>query len=113
MSAHGFCYDDLFTVPYKENGRGALGMDCYGLCIELCRRAGKRLADVARGEALNVRKIPQEKARAGAIVQIGSADTLHIGYVLDRTRFIHMTDGGARVSALIQLRDPTFFEVTE
>jgi hypothetical protein len=47
MQGVAVTYEDLLIVPYKENGRDTDGMDCYGFVIELLRRAGKNLADIA------------------------------------------------------------------
>ena len=39
-------YEDLLTAKYKPHGRGEDGYyDCYGLVLECCRRAGKKLID--------------------------------------------------------------------
>lgn len=35
-----FTIDDLIGRPYLKDGRGPDSYDCYGLCIEVSRRAG-------------------------------------------------------------------------
>ena len=38
-------YVDLLSIPFKKGGRDAAGMDCWGLCLEVARRAGIDLPD--------------------------------------------------------------------
>lgn len=113
-------YDDLLTVPFKKGGRDKSGMDCYGLCIEMCRRAGKTLPDFATyGKIYTVndmefsnyvREIQQPKP--GCLVEYLNADKeIHIGYVLAKDIYIHATSGGVRVTPLFALKSPKFYEV--
>jgi len=37
---------DLVGIPYKDHGRDANGMDCYGLVIEVLHRSGISVPDV-------------------------------------------------------------------
>ena len=101
----------MFDVPYKENGRTLSGMDCYGLAMELCARAGNPLADVLTCVSPNVREIPQEMADAGCIIQCERGGVLHVAYMLDNRRAIHMTENGVQVIAIALLRNKRFFEV--
>jgi len=39
-------YSDLLKVPWKEGGRDLNGLDCWGLCLEVCRREGIPLPQV-------------------------------------------------------------------
>ena len=60
--------NDLIGKPYKENGRGPDGYDCYGLILTVCHRLGIDLPD--RQELL---KLPFKKVdikQAGDIVFI-------------------------------------------
>ncbi len=119
-------YADLLTVPYKDKGRGIDGLDCYGLVLEMCRRADTPLLDLVfdslktatdeNGNArayINLREIPKEKARAGTIVQCEDNDILHIGYMLDKIRVLHMTGAGAKVTPIQALKNIVFFEVVK
>jgi len=39
-------YADLLGIPYELGGRdSARSLDCWGLCVEVCRRAGIELPD--------------------------------------------------------------------
>lgn len=40
-------YIDLLGKPFEYGGRGPDAFDCYGLAVELCRRAGITLPDYA------------------------------------------------------------------
>lgn len=106
-------YADLIGVPFVEFGRDAKnGLDCYGLAVELYRRNGIVLRDVAlekfdfnkvRKEEgkLNVRRI--DKIQDGALLEFyGKADDrLHIGVVLHGDTFIHATENqGVRISTI-------------
>lgn len=115
-------YEDLLVVPFRENGRGPEGMDCYGLVIECCRRAGIHLRDVVyegshvSGDSLrnytgsmNVRELPFPKK--DCILQCTFNNELHIGFMIDKKTCLHMTREGARVSPALALRNARFFEV--
>ncbi len=116
-------YDDLLNVPYKAGGRNKSdGLDCYGLCIEMCRRNGKKLKDLrfcpqnedmlAEDAAkLNVVQIQEEDAEAGDILQSVWNGELHIAYMLDKIKVIHATTSGVRVTPVIAFRERKFFRV--
>lgn len=40
-------YSDMLSWPYRQGGRGAAGIDCLGVVLEIYRRAGLRLPDPA------------------------------------------------------------------
>jgi cell wall-associated NlpC family hydrolase len=45
--------DDLVGIPFRYGGRGADGMDCWGVVVEAFRRLGLGIEDVpAYGEVL-------------------------------------------------------------
>ena len=117
-------WDDLLTVPYKAHGRDVAGMDCYGLVLECCRRAGTPLKDIRYEcdrvpadtlsfytRAVNVRLI--ESAEGGAVVECEYARNLHVGYLIDKKTVLHMTAGGMRVSPLLALRNVRFYKVVK
>ena len=37
--------EDFLGKIYQENGRGPDGYDCYGVCIEVCKRFGVELPE--------------------------------------------------------------------
>ena len=39
-------YEDLLVVPWVDKGRTLDGLDCYGIVLELCNRAGTPLKDI-------------------------------------------------------------------
>lgn len=117
-------WDDLLTVPYKANGRDMSGMDCYGLVLECCRRAGTPLRDVRYNgaeiaadtlsfytHAVNV--CPIESAQAGAVIECEYGGNLHIGFLVDTKTVLHMTYEGMRVSPLLALRNVRFYKVVK
>lgn len=62
--------DDLLTRPYRFGGRGADGIDCLGIVLEVYRRAGLELPDpLWPGES--------EETFAGVFEPVSAADTLY------------------------------------
>jgi len=94
---------DLVGIPYKDHGRDASGMDCYGLVIEVLRRAGVSVPDVFYADASVETKaavkralesgIPNtklEKPEELAVVEILVMGLpSHIGVCLGDGTFIH------------------------
>lgn len=117
-------YDDLLNVPYKPHGRDGSGYDCYGLCLEMCRRAGTPLRDMQGdltelsadrvsdyiGGGMNVREIPAPKV--GALAYSVYGGNIHIGYIVERGKMLHATtDKGVRVSPLAIMKPVAYYEV--
>lgn len=115
-------YDDLLNVPYKAHGRGKDGYDCYGLVVEMCRRAGTPLRDpygiahLPSGRVndyiggVNVRKTDAPKV--GALAECHCRGSLHVGYVVERGKMIHATtDKGVRVTPIAAMRPTAYYEV--
>ena len=105
--------NDLIGASYKDHGRDKEGYDCYGLCIEVARRAGYRLDDVyyedhdvalshLHAPTLNVHKIdaPKEGALLEMETHTKTGTELHLGVGLNETEFIHMTRLGCRVNRI-------------
>ena len=105
---------DLIGVPFVEFGRDIKnGLDCYGLAIEVERRLGKNLKDVAlekfdrekverTAPTLNVKKLRLDEISEGVILEFyGLQDKrLHIAVALDKNIFIHATENqGVRISS--------------
>ena len=119
MGGVDLTYEDLLIVRYKENGRDAEGMDCYGLVLECCNRAGTPLVDVVYGNdaenlpeyirAMNVAEIPYPVK--GAVLQCTFEGELHIGYLIDKKTCLHMTYSGVRVTPIAALKNKRYFEV--
>ena len=115
-------YEDLLAVPFRLNGRDMDGMDCYGICIEMCRRNGKLLKDIGgvhigekelpeKAGQVNVEEIGENEARKGDLVQCSWEGEIHIAYMLDRKSVIHATSGGVRVTPIIALCGRRYFRV--
>lgn len=105
---------DLIGVPFVEFGRDIKnGLDCYGLAIEVEKRLGKTLKDVAlekfdrekverTAPNLNVKKLRLDEISEGVILEFyGLQDKrLHIAVALDKKTFIHATENqGVRISS--------------
>ena len=110
---------DLIGVPFVEFGRDIKnGLDCYGLAIEVERRLGKTLKDVAlekfdrekverTAPNLNVKKLRLDEISEGVILEFyGLQDKrLHIAVALDKNIFIHATENqGVRISSFASSR---------
>jgi cell wall-associated NlpC family hydrolase len=97
-------FDDLIGVPYIEGGRDRkVGLDCYGLCIEVNRRIGIEIFEYI--SPLNEKSLIHEmimkekdlflelkKPEPFCLVTFSFDDkyVTHIGVVLaDKKRFIH------------------------
>ena len=112
-------YEDLLIVKYKENGRDENGMDCYGLVLECCERAGTPIVDIVYGNgsenladyirSMNVMEVSSPVK--GAILQCTFDGDLHIGYMIDKRTCLHMTYGGVRVTPVSALKNKRYFEV--
>ena len=119
-------YDDLLNVPFKRGGRDKAGMDCFGIVVECCRRAGTPIKDpfaaldssIPLEEAMRIRKeainaFEVESPAVGRIALTEHGGRSHVGYIVARGRVLHAVEGGrARVSPLACFRNPRFFEVT-
>jgi cell wall-associated NlpC family hydrolase len=118
-------YDDLLNIPYKPHGRSKKeGFDCYGLAVEMCRRAGtplKDLYDIATlptekvndyiNGGVNVRKINEPKI--GGLVEFTHKGHLHVAYIVERGKVIHATsDKGVKISPIGIMKTIAFYEVT-
>lgn len=110
---------DLIGVPFVEFGRDIKnGLDCYGLAIEVEKRLGKTLKDVAlekfdrekverTAPNLNVKKLQLDEISEGVILEFyGLQDKrLHIAVALDKKTFIHATENqGVRISSFASSR---------
>jgi predicted phage tail protein len=95
-------YSDLIGIPWKKGGRDKTGFDCYGLAMEMFRRAGKDLPEYAYDEIDPERIDADFRAHGFArlsrpepfcLVSFTSVPPFasHMGVVLeDRKRFIHV-----------------------
>lgn len=110
--------NDLIGVPFVEFGRDVKkGLDCYGLAIEVERRLGKKLKDVA-AEKFDFSKVRRETLRLnvketdyiheGTLLEFYGKDDrrLHVAVALDEDIFIHATERqGVRISSLNSARE--------
>lgn len=119
-------YDDLLGIPYKEHGRSKEeGFDCYGVCVEMCKRDGKKLkdpytiahlasdkvSDYISGK-INIRKI--DRPIIGGLVECTHKGSLHAGYIVGRGLMIHATiDKGVRVTPIAAMKPIAYYEVTD
>lgn len=104
-------YSDLIGTPFKYGGRCLEdgGLDCYGVVVEMHRRAGIDLPtrqfseSIAVNHALMAAQMDQwvrlDKAAPGCVVMIRIKRVpCHIGFVLDDFDFIHAWEGGVGVA---------------
>ncbi|MFA5657666.1 MAG: NlpC/P60 family protein [Oscillospiraceae bacterium] len=123
MKPADFKYEDLLACNYLDFGRDPQkGLDCYGLILECCKRAGTPLKDVvyettkcASGfvdEAklhVNIKEIT--KPRKGGLVQCYYNKHIHAGYMLNDVHMLHMTYDGVRITPVFAVADAKFYEV--
>jgi len=100
--------NDLIGKPYKEGSRGPADFDCWGLVLEVAKRAGVKLPDInvpadnrERGEVISEQKktgfIRLDCPQPYCLVLFRIIDDTgkirwHIGFVLKNgRRFIHTT----------------------
>ncbi len=112
---------DLVGIPYKENGRSKTGLDCYGLAIEVEKRFGKNLKDAVydnHDKELSQKWVPllnvkqTDFIKAGSIIEIHIAQTLHIAVALDSKTMIHATTNqGVRISKIAAYKVAAIYEV--
>lgn len=99
-------YEDLLGVGYERGARfPGQTIDCYGLVMECCRRAGREIPDpyasaeqpadmkqwiVARLSGWH----PVMQPIPGAVVEFRGGDDYpaHIGYLLTAQEFLHATE---------------------
>ena len=98
-------YADLIGKPFKYGGRCLAdgGLDCYGVVVEMGRRAGLELPtrqfsdDLAVNHALMATQMDEwepceQQPGAIALIKILKVPC-HVGFVLDEYRFIHAWEG--------------------
>ena len=103
-------FADLFDKTYELNGRGPYKYDCYGFAIEVCRRLGHELPDIANNRRyldlnsiFNTDKIKKtDKPDFGSVVVFldSKQRVYHCGVVLKNNEFIHCNEHGVMVDNL-------------
>ena len=94
---------DLLGKPFVMGGRGQVGYDCYGLCLEVAKRAGIKLMPEESVEDLSLRskiiddrkalyeKLDKPEPFCLVTFKIRPPFVTHIGVVLaDCKHFIHI-----------------------
>lgn len=87
-------YEDMLAWPYRYGGRGATGIDCFGVAVEILRRAGIGIPDVSTTSAVEFSEL---------WTQVSAPDTLydlvfirkregHVGIVVRMGQAISATD---------------------
>ena len=104
--------DDLIGVRYKENGRDKKGFDCYGYAMEVEKRFGYELPEIALDAKFRKQEIREELLNKLNIVEINKAtnpsDLLlindnkgifsHIGVYLGNGKFTHCNIYGVHIN---------------
>ena len=114
---------DLIGIPYRDGGRDHNGYDCYGLCIEVEKRLGRRLDDVVyenHDQALAQKFAPTlnlnktDFIKEGALLEMEKAGELHIAVALDERTMIHATTNqGVKISPIYTKMLRNIYEVPE
>lgn len=95
-------YIDLIGAPFAYGGRGDPDYDCYGLIIELSRRDGIIIPDYASpSEGAKITAIfvgelrlwEETEIKPGTIHLFRVPGNLHVGYAIDKDRFVHTWEG--------------------
>jgi len=101
-------YSDLMDKPFRLGARGPDAYDCWGLCLEVGRRAGieypavftppstaEQSAAIARTRDAEFEPIERPEPWCIAAFYATPPFVDHCGIVLpDRRRFLHITAGG-------------------
>lgn len=116
-------YEDLLSVPYKAGGRDLNGLDCYGLVLECCKRAGCPIPDLAEGQtemqackavnyfgSLGIKETAHP-VKNGLVQCEDLKGNLHIAFLLNKTTVLHCTYAGVKLSPLFYLHNPKYFKV--
>lgn len=101
---------DLVGLPYRDGGRGPDAYDCYGLVIEIFRRAGKSMPDLRYADhdpgiagavidGLPLRETGRPPREMDVIEMVHRGE-LHVGVAINGREFIHATRLGVRVSPI-------------
>ena len=92
-------FADLIGKRYKKNGRGPNVYDCYGVCIEVCKRIGIDLPELENliGEARLFEKVTEYQT--GDLVLM-NANEHHVGVMIDNRNLIHTSSQIGSVSKI-------------
>lgn len=109
MAQTAFDVQDLIGKPFERGGRGPDAYDCFGLVMELMRRDGAAaIPDYpAPPDLSDVEKVVKEvigdwkecEPRPGCVILFRiKGYGCHVGYLLDRRRFVHTWEGSHGVT---------------
>ena len=81
-------FSELIGKRYRTGGRGPDTFDCYGICIEVCKRVGIDLPELESlvGEARLFKKV--DEYQPGDLVLM-NANEHHVGVMIDSQNLIH------------------------
>ena len=97
-------YTDLLGKPFAYGGRGPDAYDCYGLAVEVCRRAGVALpAWRSVCEAALIQRefdagldlcddLPAPEPGCLVLLMVHPPFVSHCGVMLDQVRMIHIME---------------------
>lgn len=111
---------DLIGKPFANKGRGEKGYDCYGLAIEVSKRAGHNLEDViydvSKENVFNdncpaveasmkdrVRRLTSDEVPMETDLVVfldAKGRSVHIGVMLDSDKFIHCDRTNTHIARL-------------
>lgn len=91
---------DLVGKPYAKPGTvghiARTGYDCWSLAVEVMKRLGWRLPENPADAMLEAQRRARfvgdkEACQAADVIEIHSAEEVHVGVALDAFEFIHVT----------------------
>jgi cell wall-associated NlpC family hydrolase len=96
--------DDLIGKKYEKNGRGPDEFDCWGVCLEVCRRIGIYLPEVEELSNEPFEKV--DKPKVGDVVFIKMTEEGHAGVMINNSSFLQVISTGNRGVHRMKINHP-------
>jgi cell wall-associated NlpC family hydrolase len=89
-------FDDMIGKPYKQDGRGPNGFDCWGVCMEVCKRISIKLPEQDEIIKNKFKNITDPKLGDIVLIKIIGGPHAHVGVMLDSSSFMTVHNTGRR-----------------